>query len=246
MAMDRMLLGLPINAAKATLISTGLNWFAKKGIILSWVCFILLAFWYFLVSNFITLESVQTIAYALILSNVSFSPETFIEIAAALPLVSVCFLCNFAFILVLFCVGFDDDLTTELFVMKSAALDWVLSFSSDWSYESVALGAFLVGMMELPHYVRWWTCNNGNTNRRNLQLLPAWCFYLFGLTIFSPDKPTTNLFVDSDFGCVSAMTKLIMRMICIVCKNDSLLTTHPTPLVIGVPSAKSFCGKTSW
>jgi hypothetical protein len=57
--------------------------------------------------------------------------------------------------LVLFCVGFDDDLTTELFVMKSAALDWVLSFSSDWSYESVALGAFLVGMMELPHYVRW-------------------------------------------------------------------------------------------
>ncbi len=42
---------LPINAAKATLTSTGLNWFAKKVIILSWVRSILLAFWYFMVSN---------------------------------------------------------------------------------------------------------------------------------------------------------------------------------------------------
>ncbi len=102
---------------------------------------------------------------------------------------------------------------------------------------------WLSGTMELWHYVGWWTYNNANTNRQNLQLLPARWFYLFGLTIFFPDKPTTNLFVDYDFGCVFFMTRLIMRMICIVCKSDSLLTTHLTPSVIGVPSTKPFCGK---
>jgi hypothetical protein len=60
---------------------------------------------------------------------------------------------------------------------------------------------------------------------------------------FSPDKPNTNFFVNCDFGCVFAMTRLIMRMICIMCENDSLLTTHLTPLVIGAPLAKSYRGK---
>ncbi len=46
------------------------------------------------------LESVQSIAYALSLP-ISFSPEIFTEIAAALPLVCVCFFCNF-----FFCSGF--------------------------------------------------------------------------------------------------------------------------------------------
>jgi hypothetical protein len=58
--------------------------------------------------------------------------------------------------------------------------------------------------------------------------------------IFSHDNPTTNLFVDYDFGCVLAMTMSIMRMICIVCQSDSLLTTHLTPFVRGVPSTKPF------
>jgi hypothetical protein len=74
-------------------------------------------------------------------------------------------------------------------------------------------------------------------------------FYLPGvftsldLPLFFPDEPTTNIFIDGDFGCVFAMTRLITRRICIVCKSDWLLTTHLTPSVIGVPSAKPFCGK---
>jgi hypothetical protein len=68
-------------------------------------------------------------------------------------------------------------------------------------------------------------------------------FISLNLPFFSPDKPITNLFVDCDFGCVLAMTRVIMRMICIVCKSDSLLTTHLTPSVIVVPSTKPFCGK---
>ncbi len=74
------------------------------------------------------LESVQSIVYALSLSNISFSPETFVEIAAALPLVCVCFFCSFVFVAVSFCVSFVDDLTTESFVAAPAALDWVLVF----------------------------------------------------------------------------------------------------------------------
>jgi hypothetical protein len=63
------------------------------------------------------------------------------------------------------------------------------------------------------------------------------------LPLFFPDKPTTNLFVDCDFGCVFAMTRSIMRMMCVVCKSDLLLSTHLTPLVTGVPPKKSFCEK---
>jgi hypothetical protein len=68
-------------------------------------------------------------------------------------------------------------------------------------------------------------------------------FISLDLPFFPPDKPTTGLFVDCDFGCVLAMTRSIMRMICIMCKSDSLLTTHLTPSVIGVLSTKPFCRK---
>jgi hypothetical protein len=81
-----------------------------------------------MVSNVVTLESVQSIAYALSLSHISFSLETFVEIAAALPLVCICFFCNFGFVVVSFCVGFVDDFTTETCVAAPAALDWVFVF----------------------------------------------------------------------------------------------------------------------
>jgi hypothetical protein len=58
-------------------------------------------------------------------------------------------------------------------------------------------------------------------------------FTSLDLSFFFPDELTTDLFVDCNFGCVFAMTRLIMRMICVVCKSDSLLTTHLTPSVIG-------------
>ncbi len=45
---------------------------------------------------------------------------------------------------------------------------------------------WLISMMELWHYVGWWTCNNADTNGQNLQLLPTRCFYLFGLIILFP------------------------------------------------------------
>ncbi len=70
-------------------------------------------------------------------------------------------------------------------------------------------------------------------------------FTSLDLPFFFPDKPASNLFFNGDFGCVFAMTKLIMRKICIVCKSDWLSTAHLTPLVIGVPSTKPFCGKNS-
>ncbi len=50
------------------------------------------------------------------------------------------------------------------------------------------------------------------------------------LPLFFPDKPTTDLFFDGDFGCVFAMTRSIMRMVCVMSKSDWLLTTHLTPL----------------
>ncbi len=81
-----------------------------------------------MVSNVVTLESVQSIAYVLSLSSISFSLETFVEIAAALPLVCACFFCNFVFVAVSFCIGFVDALTTEPFVTAPAALDWVFVF----------------------------------------------------------------------------------------------------------------------
>ncbi len=71
-------------------------------------------------------------------------------------------------------------------------------------------------------------------------------FYLFGLTMFSLMNQPPTIFFYCDFGGVIAMTRSIMRMKCIVCKNDSLLTTHLTPLVIGVPSTKPFCGKNQY
>jgi hypothetical protein len=72
--------------------------------------------------------------------------------------------------------------------------------------------------------------------------LPGY-FTSVDLPFFFSDKPTTNLFVDHGFGCVFAMARSIMRRICVVCKSDSLLTTHLTPSVIGVPSTTPFCGK---
>jgi hypothetical protein len=38
-------------------------------------------------------------------------------------------------------------------------------------------------------------------------------FTSLDLPFFFPDKPTTDLFVDHDFGCVFAMTRSIMRRI---------------------------------
>ncbi len=63
-------------------------------------------------------------------------------------------------------------------------------------------------------------------------------FTSLDLPFFFPYKSNTNLVVDHDFGYVFAMTRSIMRRICVACKSDSLLTTHLTPLVIGVPSTK--------
>jgi hypothetical protein len=74
------------------------------------------------------LESVQSIFYALSLPNVSFSPVTFIEIAAALPLVGFSFYFIFVFVVVLVGFVFFDDLTMVTFVMAAAALDWVFVF----------------------------------------------------------------------------------------------------------------------
>jgi hypothetical protein len=59
------------------------------------------------------------------LSNISFSPETFVEIAAVLPMVCVCFFCNIVFVVVSFCIGFADDLMMERFVAAPVALNWV-------------------------------------------------------------------------------------------------------------------------
>jgi hypothetical protein len=96
-----------------------------------------------MVSNLVTLESIQSIAYVLSLPNVSFSPKTFAEIAVVLPLVGFCFFCNFVIVAVSFCIVFIDDLTMETFVVAPAALNWVLSFSLVWHNESVALSLLL-------------------------------------------------------------------------------------------------------
>jgi hypothetical protein len=65
-----------------------------------------LDFGYFMVSNVVTLESVQSIVTVLSLHNISFSPENFVEISVALPLVCFCFFCNFVFVAVSCCVVF--------------------------------------------------------------------------------------------------------------------------------------------
>jgi hypothetical protein len=56
---------------------------------------------------------------------------------------------------------------------------------------------------------------------KTFNFFPPGVFTLLGLPFFFPDKSTTDLFVDCDFGCVFAMTKLIMRRICAMCKSDS-------------------------
>jgi hypothetical protein len=78
---------------------------------------------------------------------------------------------------------------------------------------------------------------------KTFNFFPPSVFTLSDLPFVFPDKPTTNLFFDGDFECVFAMTHSIMKMICVVSKSDWLLTTHLTPLMIGVPSTKPFCGK---
>jgi hypothetical protein len=78
---------------------------------------------------------------------------------------------------------------------------------------------------------------------KTFNFFPLGVFTSLDLPFFFPDKPTTDLFVHHDFGCVFSMTRSIMRRICIVCKSYSLLTTHLAPSVIGAPSTKPFCGK---
>jgi hypothetical protein len=78
---------------------------------------------------------------------------------------------------------------------------------------------------------------------KTFNFFPQGVFTSLNLPFFFPDKPTTELFFDGGFGCVFAMAQLIMSMICAVSKSDWLLTTHLTPLVIGVSSTKPFCGK---
>jgi hypothetical protein len=81
-----------------------------------------------MVSNVVTLESVQSIVYALSLPNVSFSLETFIEITMVLLLVSFWFFINLVFVAVSFGIIFIDNLTLETFVAAPAALGWVFVF----------------------------------------------------------------------------------------------------------------------
>jgi hypothetical protein len=81
-----------------------------------------------MVSNVLTLESVQLIAYALSLPIVSFSLETLVDIAAVLPLVCIYFFCNYVFVAVSFCIVFVDDFTMETFVAALAALNWDFVF----------------------------------------------------------------------------------------------------------------------
>ncbi len=95
-----------------------------------------------MVSNVETLESVQSIAYALSLSNVSFSPETFVEISAALSLVGFIFHLQLCYSSSIIWRRFISDLTTKTFFAAPAALDWFLFFSSDRGHESIALCAF--------------------------------------------------------------------------------------------------------
>ncbi len=71
---------------------------------------------------------------------------------------------------------------------------------------------------------------------KTFNFLPPGVLTSSDLPFYFPDKPITNLFFDGDFGCVFAMIRSIMKMICIVSKNDWLLTPHLTPSVIDYPS----------
>ncbi len=154
------------------------NWLTKKVIILSWVRSILLAFAYFMVSNVVTLESVQSIAYALSLPNVSFSLETFGEITAALPLVGFClffiFFCG-SLSWLCFCWQFDDGdfccgtcstwLGFHLFccIGFRRALHFVLSCKCeplgnarhDIAHQLLRQCLWLIWTMQLRHHVGW-------------------------------------------------------------------------------------------
>jgi hypothetical protein len=67
---------------------------------------------------------------------------------------------------------------------------------------------------------------------KTFNVFPPGVFTSSDSPFFFPDKPTTKLFFDGDFGCVFARTCLIMKMMCVVSKSDWLLTTHLTPSVI--------------
>jgi hypothetical protein len=56
---------------------------------------------------------------------------------------------------------------------------------------------------------------------KTFNIFPPGVFTSLDLPVFFLDKPTTDLFVDRDFGCVFDMTRSNMRRICIVCKSDS-------------------------
>jgi hypothetical protein len=84
-----------------------------------------------MVSTVLTLESVQSIVHVLSLPDVSFYPETLVEITAALPLVGFCFFFNFIFVAVSFGIVFVDNLRTETFVRHLRRLTGFLSFLSD-------------------------------------------------------------------------------------------------------------------
>jgi hypothetical protein len=55
---------------------------------------------------------------------------------------------------------------------------------------------------------------------KTFNFFPPSVFTSSDLPFFFPDKPPTDLFFYGDFDCVFAMTRLIMRMICVVCKSD--------------------------
>ncbi len=176
---------------------------------------------------------------------------------------------NFIFVAVSFCIGFADDFTMETFVAAPGVLDWVFVFfiglglwvRCTWCFP---INQSLLAMLDTTSLVdckdvvfdslEQWNLDitsggehvtTPTPTGKTFNFFPQGIFISFDLPFSSPEKPTTNLFVDCDFGCALAMTRSIMRMICIVCKSDSLLTTHLTPLVIGVSSTKPFCG-TIW
>jgi hypothetical protein len=158
-------------------------------------------------------------------------------------------------------------LTTETFVAAAAAFDWVFVFFVGSGLGEHCTLCFpvnvnLLAMLDTRLLVNckdnvfdlFEQCNFDITSGGEHVTMPTpmgktFNFFLPGvftslnLPFFFPDEPTSKLFFDSDFGCVFAMTHLIMTMICVLSKSDWLLTTHLTPSVINVPSTKPFCGK---
>jgi hypothetical protein len=62
------------------------------------------------------------------LLNISFSPETIVEITVVLSLVGFYFFFIFVFVAVSFGFVFADDLMTETFVAAPAVLNWDFVF----------------------------------------------------------------------------------------------------------------------